>query len=291
MSNQQNTEDEIDLGILLLKITKSLSRNIWLIAVFSILGAGAGVGTYYLKKPVYKSEMIIQSSILTNAYIQTLSENLNQLVKEKNSALLSSKLSLSEEGASSISSIEIQTVAEEIIKKEDGSEIFDNLFKVDVEINNNRVLPSLQNGILMYLENSPYVSKQVNVKKEGLVSLLEKVESELLSMDTLKNDINNHIRSNSVSKSNVVIFDPATIYSSSLEFFESKIKYEHELAIVNGVQLIDGFVPFNKPISPKIVINTIIGLFVGLVLSLILILIIELKSYLNKLDYKFNPNS
>jgi len=289
MSNQQHTEDEIDLGILLLRITKSLFRNIWLIVTCIILGLGVGIGVFYTKKPVYKSEMIVQSSILTNAYIQTLSENLNQLVKENNKALLSTKLSLDQEGAALISTIEIITVAEEIIKKEDGSEIFDNLFKVYVEVSDNQVLPSLQSGILMYLEKSPYVSKQVNAKKKGLVSLLEKVENELLSMDTLKSDLNNSIRSNNVNESNVVIFDPATIYSNSLEFFESKIKYEQELAIVNGVQLIDGFVPFNNPVSPKKLISVFIGICVGLFLAFMIIFLKEIRIYLKKLDQEINP--
>ncbi len=288
--NQPNQEDEIDLGILLLKITKSISKYKFSIILFSLIGIGLGVSAYYVQKPKYESNMIIQSSILTKAYAESLSQNLYLLVEEDNYSLLAEKLSMTAAQVSEITKMYIMTIAEKVYKKENGEEVLNNLFKISVETTENTILPVLQAGILTHIENNAYVKKQLHTKKHTLNALINKLNVELLVIDSMKNNLDNTVNYNTKNKNNIVIFDPTNVHSRSLNFYRQKIRYEQELALMNGVQLVDGFTSFKKPASPKLLKSIVVGFAIGLFFAFGIVVFLELRSYLRKIDTETSSN-
>jgi len=287
-TNNQNTDDEIDLGILLLKIVKSISKYKLIIFLSTIVGIGLGIGAYQLQTPKYESDMIIQSSILTEAYSNTLTETLERLIKEGNTALLSEKLSLSIDQSSFISSIQVESISE-TGATEDATK--NRIFKIHVETTSNAILKDLQFGLISFLENNEYVKKRVNLSKNRLEKLISKVGQEIKEIDSLKTQINQNLLSQKSGSNNLVILDPTTVYSEALTLYKDEIGYQNSLELSNSIQLIEGFVAFKKPASPKLSISIVIGLFLGFLVAVGFIIFKELNSYLRKLDQEISANS
>ena len=68
-----------------------------------------------------------------------------------------------------------------------------------------------------------------------------------------------------------VMFDPTIVNSKILELTKEKINFQNSLALVNSVQVVEGFSKFEKPSSPKLSISLVAGSFVGLFFVAILI--------------------
>lgn len=280
-SKQDNSSDEIDLGVLILKITKSISKHKLMMIISILVGIGIGFGIHYSQTPKYESDMIIQSNILTEAYSNTLTETLERLIKEENIDLISNKLSLNKDQASSLSGIKVESITE----TQTTDDITENrIFKIHVEITNNGVLNDLQRGLIAFLENNEYVKKRVELTRSRLKNLISKVGTEIKEIDSLKSKISKGLIQQQSGNNNLVILDPTTVYSKALSLYKEEISYQQSLELSNSIQLIEGFVAFQKPASPKLSINLVIGFMLGLFFAIGFIIFNGLRTYLRKLD-------
>ena len=288
VDNHNQGEDEIDLGILLLKITKSISKYKLSLMLFPLIGIALGVGAYYKQIPKYESDMIIKSSILTEAYSNTLTETLERLIKEGNVGLLSQKLGLTEDESSFLSSIQVESISE----TKTGDDATENrIFKIHVETTSNDILKDLQTGLISFLENNEYVKKRVTLSKNRLEKLISKVGQEIREIDSLKLQINKSLLRQQSGNNNLVVLDPTNVYSKALSLYKDEINYQNNLELSNSIHLIEGFVAFQKPASPKLSISIIIGLFVGFFMAIGIIIFKELGTYLKKLNQEISANS
>ncbi len=285
--NQHHLEDEIDLGILLLKVTKSLSRYRYIILIFVILGAGGGISAYYSQTAKFGSDMIIESSILTEAYSNTMTETLERLIAEQNITLLSEKLNITTEQADHLIDISVKSISESKIDDETKNRIF----KIHIETSNNEILADLQKGLISFLENNEYVKKRIDLKKGRLKKLISKVGKEIKEIDNLKAKINKNLISQQSGSNNLVIIDPTNVYENALDLYKEEIFYQESLELSSSIHLIEGFVAFKKPVSPKLLKSIVIGFALGLFLALGIVILLELRDYLKKLDEEMSANS
>ena len=273
-SEKQLPSDEIDLGELLLKLFKIINRNKFALLTLTVLGAAAGIIFYKVKAPVFESSMMLRSDILTEAYSETLTDNLKRLIEERNDTLLAEKLNISVEQASHLKDIKVESVEEAT-----GNIIF----LISVEITNNEILDNLQAGIVSFLENNEFVKKRIDLKRKRLESLVNQVNKEIKEIDSLKRKVNEGVIYNARGGS-LVLLDPSNIYSKALQLYKEELAYQESLELINSIQLIEGFTAFSRPIAPRFSLSVGGGLLGGFFLALAFIFIRETRSYLASID-------
>jgi accessory gene regulator protein AgrB len=268
---QPLNSDEIDLLELLARIVISIKSNFKLIVGAFIIGSLLGLAYYQFVPKSYESRMLISSEILTESYSKTIAEDLNKLIRERNIESLSSKLKITPKEALALGKLEVKNA----IEKADGrKEEEKNYLTISCQTSNNSIWPSLQNGLINFLENNDYVKIRVEQKKKYFTQVIEKIDKELVDLNELKSRIANGQITQS-SKDNLILFDPTTVNTKILDLNKEKINLQNQLEIVNSIQVVEGFTVFEKPIGPKLSISLSAGASFGL---FFVILIIGFKS-------------
>ncbi len=279
-SERQLPSDEIDLGELLLKLFKIVNRNKFTLLILTALGVALGTVNYYLKEPIYESSMMLRSDILTEAYSETLTDNLKRLIQERNDALLSEKLSITAEEASHLVDIKVESVEE---ANTPVGAVKNIIFLISVEITDNGILENLQAGIVNFLENNEFVKKRIDLRRKRFEALVSQVNKEIKEIDSLKKRMNEGIIYNQQG-ANLVVLDPSNVYEKALSLFKEELTYQENLELIDSIQLIEGFTAFKNPIAPRLSISGGSGLLVGLFLALIIVFTRETISYLKSID-------
>jgi len=259
---QPLNSDEIDLLELLARIVISIKSNFKLIVAAFIIGSLLGLVYYQFVPKSYESRMLISSKILTESYSKTIAEDLNKLIKERNTESLASKLNLTPAEALALGKLEVKNAIEKADSRKEEEKTY---LTITCQTSNNSIWPGLQIGLINYFENNDYVKVRVEQRKKYFSEVIEKIDKELIDLNELKSRIANGQITQS-SKDNLILFDPTTVNTKILDLSKEKINLQNELEIVNSIQLVEGFTIFEKPVSPKLSISLSAGASFGLFL-------------------------
>lgn len=250
---------EIDLLELITKAINTLKRNFISLIVALVIGLGLGFMYFKLVPNVYESEVIITSDILTESSSISVFTNIQKLIMENNLHTLSSSLHLSESQANAIKKIELSTIVEEKILGQDSK----TYITITIKSLDNTVWPNLQRGIIGLMENNDFVKVRVAQRKKYFTFLMTKIDHELNDLEIIKTKImDGKLSSNSTD--GMLLLDPTTINSKILELNRDKINFQNSLELVNSVQVVEPFIAFRNPVSPKLTISLMSGALLGL---------------------------
>lgn len=257
--------DMIDLEQLASRIILFMSRNSK--SIFAGIACGLMIGTilYYLLPAKFESKMIVTSDILTESYAKEITESLNNLIKETNIKALSERLTLSEKEAAAISNLEIEKS-----KTDNENKAAGDVFIITANIKEKSTLAKLQSGVIQYLRNNEFVKMRVEQKKKYFISMIDKIDSEIKSLDSLKKKL--FLGQPIYSKtSEMMLVDPTSIYSKIVELTRQQWEYKNNLELVDSIQLVEGFTVFEKPASPKLSVLLAIGFFGGFFVAIFIL--------------------
>jgi hypothetical protein len=255
--------NEIDLLHVIIKILRSFRANLWLIVIFFVIGCLLGFAYFKTKRRVYESEMIVSSTILTDAYSKLLFENVNKHLGQANYAVLSKQFNLPEEVLRQVGSLNTKTLSETNDNKER------DRFLITAEVFDQNILPQLEQGLIYYLQNNEFAKVREEQTKNFLKQMIVSVDQEIKELEHLKMKISNGEFFQS-AKGNVM-FDPTTVNSKIVELTEKKIDYENKLQLNKSVQVIDGFAKFQWHTEPRLSYSIGIGALCGFFISIAII--------------------
>lgn len=254
--DKARSNDEVDLMQVFLKILNAIRANFWLIVLSFIVGTVLGLAYYYSSNKVYESKMVISSAILTSSYTEAMVDKVNRHRRESNSKAIQELLNCSDTTAKSLLHLEIDKLSQVDDLKETDK------FMVTARILDQTVLPDLQKGLVFYLENNEYVKVRVEQNKKYLKQVISKLDGEIRDMEELKQKLTNGTFFETVRGN--VMFDPTTVNSKILDLTKERINLQNSLELSNSVEVIEGFTPFQRPSSPRLLISLMSGSLVGL---------------------------
>lgn len=302
---QVTQSDEIDLralwatfvGFLRKAIKVAIKRGI-ILAIFLLAGGVWGYYRHQTSAPVYKTRMLIDAKVTDYSILSGLIGTLQDLADEQNYAGIESVLSIKPDVAKTI--ISVKAVDKLVVfkdlsaqqnkefktkekdqksAKERDKEIFQlkgQKFAIEVSLNNNNNFPALEKALTSYLRDNEYIKKRVELKKEFLTQKKAKISKEIGDLDSLKKNISNiFTRKNQ----NIQITDPGTIsklYRESVKLREEELKIDTTLALIDNIQVVEGFVKFNTP-SVKVTKRIKVGLYISFALWLMLVLWLDVR--------------
>ncbi len=253
---QITSSDDIDLINLLERTFLFFRRYSILFIIAIIIGVSLGCIKYFSSGKIYKSRLILHSSFLTNLEEIEIIKYWDELLKRNEYTTLSQSLNSPEAMLRRVASIE----GSEILKNYSASN--PNGFYVDVKILDNSILPELQKAIVYGLNNTEYVKQKLLLRKKNLEELINNVAGEIQKIDSTKKSI-------------------ATMLSF-IDMNEKLLSYQEELKLANGVQVIQGFVPLNTPVSISLKVMILLGLILSLSVAFIFALLNSVWDRLKK---------
>ncbi|MBS1558140.1 MAG: hypothetical protein JST69_05375 [Bacteroidetes bacterium] len=266
------TEDIIDLKEVVANGVRFVQNHYRIFLVWILIGLTLGTTVFILLPKVYESKMVITSDLLTEAYVKEMNGTLTNLINEGNIPELSSRLALKEEEAAAIKAINIKNLN----TNKGEPQVKNDLFSVSVHTYNKELLPKLQKGLTQYFNNNEFVKIRVRQRKEMYQQLINKIATEINSLDSLKRRLLNG--SAASSKNEMLLVDPSKIYSEIINLNKERLTYKNNLELAESVQVVEGFTVYNEPVKPVLYTWLTFGLLGGFLAASGLLLL----SYLMK---------
>lgn len=269
------TPDEIDLVGLLERVFLFFRRfrKIFIIAI--IAGIVLGSTLYFLSPKQYQSKLILHSSYLTNQEQIEIIGYWNELLKRNELAQLAPILNCNENLLKQIVSLE----GVEIQKNYSSTD--PNGFYVNAKVKDNSILKDLQAGIVYGLNNTEYVKKKLAARKDDLQELVEKTTVEISKLDSIKKNIEDIIN-NREKTSSPLFLDVSGGNKDLVDLNEKLITYKNELRFISAVQVLQGFIPLDTPVSMSLKVSIVIALILCLVVAYLFSLLKYVEDRLQK---------
>lgn len=227
-----------------------------------LVGAGIGLAAYFLMKPVYITHMIIKSKFLNNDYCSQLTNTLDDLTDhDEDAPVLADKLHIPTKMAEQIKSIRFRNFSEKFEKLYKDSIAVDAPFKVEVKVHDPSILDSLQKGVTDYFEMNEFAQKVKAVKKDNFNLLKNKINEELQEIDSVKQLVNSSIVPRATGNGIIMgePLDPVHVYQKAIDLYKNELHIHERLALIDNIEVVEGFTKFNKPHWPKLWLNMLLG--------------------------------
>ncbi len=257
---ETNTRDDIDLQELAVRIIRYFRRHLVFIVISIAVGIGLGVFAFRSLPDVYESQMIVLSDLLTKTYGDRIDRTLNGLIQEGNVSELTTRLGLTQEKASALRSIKVESQLDVKTPQREKVDKDETYFIITAHLTDRSILPELQEGLLSYMRNNDFVKVRARQREAMEKATIDKIDRELRSIDSLKRLL---FQKNTVRSENVQ-FDPAALFTVAVDLTKMRWERQQELEMANSIHLVEGFTAFQKPKDPKLATLVVAGFLLGL---------------------------
>jgi len=293
-----------------------------LIIIMVVLGVVAGILFNKVSKPYYSTSMLLSSDYFNSRLVENNIEKLNTLCKEENRVGLAKILKIDSQIAKNIKEfnfeplvleqdiVDVEVLKQKLeelkVKDPDIAIVIEQIdiqnkktYIITVRVFDNTIIGNLQESLVAYFRNSPFVKNRITVTRTNQLNLIDKLENDLVHLDSLKHLFNENLKSNSTRKgepSSLYIgesgaLDPVSFYSESVELRELLQEARQQVALGDDFEVIDGFTVFSKPESAGLIKAIVLSVLYFTGLAYLIIIFIETNKYLNTIEKERFGNS
>jgi capsular polysaccharide biosynthesis protein len=269
--------DLIDVAVSAYRLFKRYYR---IFIFFPVAGALlALLLSLVLIKPVYQNSFIVCFRECTSSSPELLSpellspEEALQLIKDLETLKennypedLAQVLGISEERARSLKSITARQV--EGKNKTSSSAII-----VEFETTKPEDYEAIQNALVKYLSEIPYVKKENTLFLQRQEELHKEIQNQIRRLDSMHTTLISTI--NNTRENKQVLIN--SIYTEIVSLKEKQLDIEKELQYPEAVRIIEPVRPVSKPTKASPKTNVLIGFFAGVFLAVFYIFFAEVK--------------
>lgn len=277
--------DEIDFEPILAKMYKLVKsvvnsilgffpfvfRNFKKILLWSLIGAGFGLGLALVIKPYYKVNMLLSTKYLGHIFLDNFIDDTNHLVETENFNTIANNFNLTKEEAENIVGI---TYKESDIYEHFGDTAnTEYIYYIYLDIYSQHNLAKIEKGILNHLENNAFTSSNKESRKAFYEASILRLQKDIESLDSIIKKVEINIGKKETG-GNIILnepINPTQLIEQKSNFYSKLLFYQQELKNIDSFFLIDSFNTIEKPVFPKKSIFTIVGFLIGAVVSMIFI--------------------
>ncbi|NIK74652.1 capsular polysaccharide biosynthesis protein [Thermonema lapsum] len=262
----QKDFDLIDVAAGAYRLAKGYYRPLILLPV-----AGALLAlllSLVLIKPVYQNSFIIFVRVLSSAETLQLIKDLETLKEANDSKKLAQVLEISEEQARSLKSITARRMEDKNNQIDSTSTVI-----VEFETSNPEDYETIQNALVKYISEIPYVKKENALFLQRQEELYEAIQDQIRRLDSIHTTLVSTI--NNTSENRQVLTNG--IYTEIVSLKKEQLAVKKELQYPEAIRIIEPVRPVSKPAKASPQQNTLIGFFAGLFLAVFYIFFAEMK--------------
>jgi hypothetical protein len=262
MNKEVHPEDNINISAIR-SFVISLFRGFFKLLAFSafvcrtkkllllaglVTGLFLGMFYYYVAQTkYYQASMLMVDTKMPVKIYAGIIEQLNMLAKTGSIDRLSSELKISHTNAANILYFDSRNMMQEPLES-DTSTKMNTTFQVIMGIRNNNSPDSIQNALVNYINNLPYLQQISRVQYESDSEKIQQITTDIQKLDTLKTQYNKFISAfrtvSPVSSSSVYpdnyndAFNPAQVYAQTLLLMTERDRARRELEVENNAVLV-----------------------------------------------------
>lgn len=272
------TYEEIDLLELIIKIYKFFKKRILLILAVMVACTGLGaLSAYLFLQPRYQSTMIFQSRSMTASEVVGVTNTLDNLIREENYSEIEKLTGLPKAISKKIKKLEAAP-NREIQKNIDKDIRKDSTLALTIETIDNENLEKIQQGLVNFFENLPYVQKRTQLFKEGRERMLLQIQKEIRHVDSVKRII----ESSFLAKNPIILNGGNEFSTALLKLYDTENQVREDLASPQDIKVIKGFTRYQKPSKFTILKTLGISALIGFILGILWSLVIELNKLIRQ---------
>ena len=256
-----NNPDEMDLFLLFENALAFFNKYKKIILLSPLLGLFCAIILYFSLPKRYMSDLTLKSFVLTNEEQLQIVDNWNKLLKKNEYAVLASDFGCDSLLLSKVTSLSAEEIQKLFLENNP------NGFVITAMVKDTSVLRPLQTALINGFENLGYVKEKVSIQKNNFKMLIEKVNTEITKLDSVKSSIERRINSTDKTTSGFII-NIGDINSQMIALNEKLLGYKERLQFTKGVQIVQGFTGLMQPEEPKLTWLLLLGVLGGLFISL-----------------------
>jgi len=263
MTTEEKRNDEIDLIEVFTNIYLFFKKHFWFLFGAVLVGAILGYSTKFYTPKFYESSMLIESEILANDIIMEYINNIQTLLDDKNYILLQEKMGIDSTELVDIKSIDANFVYDEKEKKKL------NYLSVKAITNNNKVLKTMDQGILNFIDKEEYFQNEIEIFKKNTQNLIQNINQEIHKIEQLQANFISPQNKNGEIK---IYYQQKSLQEELLLLTKEKQELEKAIQFAAPFRVIKDFTIYKNP-KTKAKTYTLAGaLILGLLALLILII-------------------
>lgn len=304
--------------LFIVAIKNAIVRNIKLIIILGVLGGIGGIIVHFVTPDIYKSSILLRSTYLNGRLMESTIDKLQLLTEDEDRTQLAKALKIDTTTANKISGFsyepfvsEEEIIELEVFKEQLKTEIEDealinrfverlsmdnkSTYRIYVEVLDRSIIDELEEPLIDYFRNNPFVSKRLEIQKQNLESEAKNLESEISELDSLKEILFKNFKmvgerdrdgSNNVILADEQTTNPISVFNESRKAYAKKLDIQRQLFLTPQFELIDGFTVYSQPASPGLIKLGFYGGLSGLGLAALIIIISLFLQYLDKIERK-----
>lgn len=260
--------EQFGFEVMVLKWFRFLKNNFIVISISTIIGMALLYGYSKYRAEVYKSNVVLYSSLVDDSRIQPMIEDLSAYVKKRSYAKLAEAFEIPIEKVKDIKSLDIVLIEDEPSSSSsilnEFNDYGENCFLIELKVSNPATLNELNSGVINYLEKNEFLGKIKQLRAESIKNIILKIESQISALETVQKN------KGQGDKSNIVINnESASVARDMIQLLHAQARYE-EMLKLNSIEIIK---PFSIPERPEsktllfLAAGAVIGAFLGLAFS------------------------
>lgn len=143
--------------------------------------------------------------------------------------------------------------------------------KIELYAYSNKDLVSLEKAVLNYLNNNPYVQKEIDLEKDKIIAIINDINQSTKELLTIKLKVKKALNENKLSS---IKFNPAEIDKELVKFGQQKIELKNRLKNLGFEIKVPVSKPF-KPYKPKKALILVVSIVTGIILGIFLVFFLE----------------
>jgi hypothetical protein len=304
--------------LFIVAIKNAIINNLKLIFILGLLGGIIGIIAHFVTPDIYKSSILLRSTYLNGRLMESTIDKLQLLTEDEDRTQLAKALKIDTTTANKIAGFsyepfvsEEEIIELELFKEQLKTEIEDetiinrfvnrlsmdnkSTYRIYVEVFDRSVISELEQPLINYFRNNPFVAKRLEIQEQTLKLESENIEGELIELDSLKEILFKNFRmvgerdrdgSNNVILADEQTTNPISVFNESRRAYAKKLDIQRQLYLTPQFELIDGFTIYSQPASLGLIKLGFYGGLSGLALAALIIMISLFLQYLDKIEQK-----
>ncbi len=178
---------EIDIIGLVINVFAFIKRYILIVLGFVVLGGGLGAVDFFTGRNYYETTLIATSPVIDNQIVYELMGPVKYYVGNEMYDSIAEKFDITPSVAQDIRKIELDTSLMEAVK-------------IELQVYNSENVPAIQEGIMHYLNNIPYVATSIDNRREELYLYIEDINQEIEDLNKMQDAILENIQDEAGAK-------------------------------------------------------------------------------------------
>jgi len=243
-----------------------VKRYLWSLIIFGLIGAGVGSSLHWMKPQYYQAEMTVSYVHYEKKIYADMLEKLNRLIQSGNTDILSGLLELDESDVRQVHYIKSYNIKNEALITDLSTEKLP--FYISVGVEEAEILPSLEEAIVNYLDNTEYIQSRLDYMMKKSEEELEFLKHKLAVADSLSKMY--IIRDEGINDEKAItrkelLDETLTIYT--------RIQEVRGLQNFNlNIEVLDGFIALPSKAEKSLLSCLIFGFMIGLGSRLVLLM-------------------